>query len=84
MPYHKVAWHNMGLKSDFFQLFLKSLGTISWPQMSVDCPSGEGPGFFWGHFWPIFFLAPKMVQKGQKWSKKVLKDQAIGIEKWKL
>ena len=25
---HNIPYHNMGLKSDFFQLFLKSLGTV--------------------------------------------------------
>ena len=37
---------NVFPKSHLFQLCLKSLGIIFLTQMTVVCPSGEGPGFF--------------------------------------
>ena len=70
----------MGLKSDFFQLIEKSKDHFL-TQMTVVCPSGEGPGIFWGHFWLIFFRVAKMVQNGPKWPNMAKKGQKKNREK---
>ena len=49
----------------FFQLFLT--------EMTVVCPSGGGPGFFWRSLLTDFFRVPKIVQNCQKISQKVKK-----------